>query len=287
MQQSVNQVKAIPYLGSGLGYRRELKQEILAAREEIDFLEVLTDQFQPSWMIEELEQICEIFPVIPHGIGLSVGSMIPLDKGYLRAIKRISDITGSPYYSEHLCVTRAPGIDIGHLSPLWFTEETLENTINNVSYIQDYLGKPLVLENVTYTFDIPGASISQTEFFNRLVDATNCGVLLDVTNVYINSVNHTFDPLAFIEQMPLESVVQVHLAGGYWSQGILVDGHSEPVQEESWKLLEALAARCTVRGAILEHDDNFPEWTLMLEQIGRARRIIRSQAASETNAGAR
>ncbi|HEY7416731.1 MAG TPA: DUF692 domain-containing protein [Ktedonobacteraceae bacterium] len=287
MQQSINRVKEIPYLGSGLGYRRELKQEILAAREKIDFLEVLTDQFQPAWMIEELEQLCDVFPVIPHGIGLSVGSMIPLDKDYLRAIKRISDITGSPFYSEHLCVTRAPGIDIGHLSPLWFTEETLENTVSNVSSIQDYLGKPLILENVTYTFDIPGGSISQTEFFNRLVDATNCGVLLDVTNVYINSVNHKFDPLAFIEQMPLESVVQIHLAGGYWSQGILVDGHSEPVQEESWKLLEALAARCKVRGAILEHDDNFPEWTIMLEQIGRARQIIHAHIPSEASSGTR
>jgi hypothetical protein len=287
MQQSINRVKEIPYLGSGLGYRRELKQEILAAREKIDFLEVLTDQFQPAWMIEELEQLCDVFPVIPHGIGLSVGSMIPLDKDYLRAIKRISDITGSPFYSEHLCVTRAPGIDIGHLSPLWFTEETLENTVRNVSSIQDYLGKSLILENVTYTFDIPGGSISQTEFFNRLVDATNCGVLLDVTNVYINSVNHKFDPLAFIEQMPLESVVQIHLAGGYWSQGILVDGHSEPVQEESWKLLEALAARCKVRGAILEHDDNFPEWTIMLEQIGRARQIIHAHIPSEASSGTR
>src|SRR6188768_4019191 len=114
-----------PALGSGLGYRRELHDAILNSRDAIDFLEVVTEQFMGDPARErELEQLCQAFTVIPHGIGLSVGSRT-LDEGYLSEIKRISDITASPYYSEHLAMTRAPGIDIGHLSPLWFTDEVL------------------------------------------------------------------------------------------------------------------------------------------------------------------
>jgi uncharacterized protein (UPF0276 family) len=175
-------------------------------------------------------------------------------------------------------VTKAPGINLGHLSPLWFTEETLHRVIDNVSFVQDYLGKPLILENLTSFFDIPGGTISQEDFFHRLVAATGCGVLLDITNVYINSVNHHFDPLAFLARLPLEQVVQVHLAGGLWlNDRILADTHSEPVQKESWDLLKALVARCRVRGVIIEHDANFPEMDLLLQQIRRARQIVSRQ----------
>jgi uncharacterized protein (UPF0276 family) len=268
-------LSTIPKLGSGLGYRRELREAILESRRAIDFLEIVTEQFFGGGArIRELEEICGVFPVIPHGVGLSIGS-VDLDHDYLRAIKRVSDVTASPYYSEHLAMTRAPGIDIGHLAPLWFSETVLRHTIDNVRRVQDYLQKPLVLENVTYTFTIPGAGMTQTEFFTRLVDATGCGVLLDVTNVYINSVNHQFDAVAFLKEMPLDSIVQIHLAGGYAKDGMLIDAHSERVDEGSWQLLDALTDLIAVRGSILEHDANFPEdITAMLDQLDRARRAI-------------
>lgn len=275
MLQNNSQITKIPLLGSGLGYRRELKKEIIANKERIDFLEVITDGYiHNDAFLDELAEICDIFPVIPHGIGLSIGSIDPLDKAYLQAIKHISDITRSPYYSEHLCMTRVPGIDIGHLSPLWFTQPVLDNVIRNVASLQDYLGKPLILENVTYLFHLPSGELTQTEFFQKLIDATGCGVLLDVTNVYINSVNHNYDPIRFMENMPLSSIVQVHLAGGYWAQGVLIDGHSEPVQEESWNLLKALVSRAAVKGIILEHDNHFPEIEILLKQVQRARNIM-------------
>ncbi len=267
----------IPFLGSGLGYRRELREEIFAHKGEIDFVEIITDQFiHCGQSTSELENICNAFRVIPHGVGLSVGSVSPLDKSYLNAIKRISDLTGSPYYTEHLCVTRAPGIDIGHLSPLWFTRETLENTKRNVDYVQEYLGKPLVLENLTYLFDILNEEMSQTAYFKELVHSTGCGVLLDVTNVYVNSANHGFDPLLFVGQMPLESVVQIHMAGARWINGLLIDGHHELVQEDSWRLLEKVSSESELKSVVLEHDEDFPEMGLLLQQLGRARKIVAS-----------
>jgi uncharacterized protein (UPF0276 family) len=273
-------LSAIPVLGSGLGYRRELRQAILESRSTVDFLEVVTEQFIGGGeRLRELEEICAVFPVIPHGVGLSIGS-VDVDADYLRAIKRVSDVAKSPYYSEHLAMTRAPGIDIGHLAPLWFTETVLRHTIDNVRHVQDYLQKPLVLENVTYQFVIPGAGMTQAEFFTRLVEATQCGVLLDVTNVYINSVNHQFDAVAFLKEMPLESVVQIHLAGGYVKDGMVIDAHSERVDEGSWQLLDVLTGMTVIKGSILEHDANFPEdMSAMLDQLDRARQAITRRPA--------
>ena len=131
---------------------------------------------------------------------------------------------------------------------------------------------------MTYPFEIPGAGMKQPEFFARLVDATGCGVLLDVTNIYINSENHHFDPVEFLKAMPLDRVVQIHLAGADLKDGLLIDGHSEKVDEESWQLLEILVSLVPVRASILEHDANFPdEFSVLLTQVERARKITSSR----------
>jgi uncharacterized protein len=270
-----NAIASLPFLGSGIGYRAQIRQQVLDAAAAIDFVEIITERYttQPS-LWRDLEMACERFPVIPHGVSLSIGSAQPPDTHHLRAIKRVSDRTRSPYYSEHLALTGVPGIDLGHLSPLWFTEASLAVVARNVRQVQDTLEKPLVLENVTYHFELPLSQMSQAEFFHRLVAATGCGLLLDVTNIHTNATNHHFDPLAFLESMPLDVVVQVHVAGGFFHDGLLIDGHCAPVAEESWRLLKALAARTAVRGVLLEHDDRFPEFPVLLDQVARARRIL-------------
>jgi uncharacterized protein (UPF0276 family) len=273
MTSSTQFLDAIPYLGSGLGYRREIGSRILDAGDRVDVLEVVTEQFIQAE--DELAALVDRFPVIPHGVGLSIGTAGPLDREYLRSVKRVSDITGAPYYSEHLAVTRAPGIDIGHLSPVWFTNEVLRAVIDNVHAVQDFLGKPLVLENISYLFDIPNATMTQAEFFHRLVDATGCGLLLDVANVNVNAQNHRFDPVEFLDSMPLHAVVQIHMAGGFWSDGIYFDGHSEPMDEATWQLLDVLLERVPIRISIVERDANFPdELTPLLDDVDRIRRAI-------------
>lgn len=272
----MNPLDDIPYLGSGLGYRYEMREETLAHKSEIDFVEVITDQFIANPLQRDrLAWVCDHFTVIPHGVGLSIGSSDGVDETYLRQIRDVSDVTGSPYYSEHLCQTRAPGLEIGHLSPLWFSEGVLDQVIDSVNRVQDVLGKPLVLENVTYVFDVPNPEIPQVEFFNRLVDATGCGVLLDLTNVYINSVNHDHSAIGFLESMPLDHVVQIHLAGGYWAHDLLIDSHSESVADQTWDLLDELMKRTTIKGAILEHDSNFPDdFSELTHQLDRARQAM-------------
>ncbi|MGH2508604.1 MAG: DUF692 domain-containing protein [Ktedonobacteraceae bacterium] len=277
MQEVTNLTTTIPALGVGLGYRSELKEEILAHRAHIDFLEIITDNYLTAPGAQAaLEELCDLFPVIPHGVDLSIGSVMPLEPAYLQAIKRISDLTRSPYYSEHLCMTRVPGRDIGHLAPLWFTEDLLQYMIRRVVTLQDYLEKPLVLENVTYMLEIPQSTMSQTAFFQRLVAATGCGVLLDVTNVFINAANHQFDAKQFLERMPLSHLVQVHLAGGYWRGGWLVDGHSELVPPEIFALFETLTSLCPVKSVIFEHDAHFPPMADLCQQMEHARSILKN-----------
>jgi len=272
-------LRGIPHLGSGMGYRREIRREMHAAADDLDFVEIITEQYTGSVRAQaELERLCDRFRVIPHGVRLSIGSFTPPAPEYLAAIKRVSDTTAAPYYSEHLAVTRAPGLEFGHLSPVWFTEDALQVVIANVRRVQDYLEKPLILENVTYAFEIPEAEMSQPEFFHRLVEATGCGILLDVHNVHTNSVNHKFDPIAFLESMPLAYVVQVHVAGGFWSGDVLMDGHNAPVPEETWQLLERLVQRAPVKGVLLEHDADFLPFEELLAEVERGRRILQAAA---------
>lgn len=275
-------VARLPYLGSGLGYRREFADALLADGSCVDFVEILTDQFiENDADLDEVRRVCARFPAVPHGVGLSVGSATGLDRAYLAKIKKVSDVTGSSYYSEHLCMTRAPGIDIGHLSPLMFTEDTLRCTIRNVTMAQDFLDKPLVLENVTYVVEVPYQEMSQAEFFGRLVDATGCGVLLDVTNLYINATNHRFDALDFLAAMPLDRIVQVHLAGGFATDGFLVDSHSEAVGEEVWELFATLAGKTRIRACVVEHDANFPHTLApLIDQVNRARSLLGDTAGT-------
>jgi uncharacterized protein (UPF0276 family) len=181
-------------------------------------------------------------------------------------------------------MTRAPGLEIGHLSPLWFTEEVLQNTIANVHQLQDSLGKPLILENVTYPFEIPGADMSQAEFFHRLVAATGCGILLDVANVFINAANHGFAAEEFLDQMPLDHVVQLHMSGGFLGEdGEIVDGHCRTPEEGIWGLLRVFAGKAHVQGSILEHDAEFPsDFSGMLDTMAKTRDILGwAQAAQE------
>lgn len=273
----MNHWQDVPHYGSGLSYRHALKADIFDAREEIDFLEIISDNFFEEGPKDTLRELCDTFPVVTHGVGLSIGSADGIEDTYLQNVKAVLDITGGPFYSEHLCHTRVPGIDIGNLSPLWFSESLLQQVVENVDHVQQTLGKRLVLENVSYFFDIPSNDLSQGEFFNRLVDQTGCGVLLDITNVYINTLNHGTRAARLLDSMPLDDVLEVHIAGGRWENDYLFDSHTEPVQEGSWTLLAELLQRTHVHGIILEHEADFPQsFSALTDQLARARNLMQN-----------
>ncbi len=259
----------IPYLGSGFGYRPQLHQDIIEHKDKIDFLEIIAERYAygSSKSLDKLAELSDDFSIIPHGVGLSIGSYQQVSRNHLEKIKGLLKLTKSPYFSEHLAVTNTPGIDIGHLSPISFNQKVLDKVVENIKFTQDFLEVPLVLENITVGHEIPGSTMLQEEFFNAMCERSGCGMLLDLTNLYTNSVNWSFDMNQRLDEFPLEHVVQIHLAGGTWSGDTLIDSHSESVPAPVWELLELFLKKQSVKGVIIERDSNFPPFEEMLSEI--------------------
>lgn len=270
-------VSSLPTLGVGLGFREPFRADLFLNRERVDFLEVTADHYldAPPEKQRELDLLAAHFTLIPHGLSLSLGSAEGLDLAYLDALADLVRRLDPPWWSEHVAFTRAGGVDIGHLAPLPFAHETLEVLCANIAAVRRRIEVPLILENITYTVALPGAEMDEAEFLAALLDRTGCGLLLDVTNLHTNAVNHGLDPAAFLDRLPLERVVQLHFAGGRRQDGVLVDSHSRPAPPPVWALLEEVLARAPVKGVILERDEDLPPFGELLIELDRARAIGR------------
>lgn len=268
----------LPVLGVGLSYREPFRADLFVNRPRVDFLEITADHYldAPPEKERELELLAQHFTLIPHAINLSLGSAEGVDALYVQKLARVIHRLNPPWWSEHIAFTRAGGVEIGHLSPLPFTREAVDAVARNVAEVRRWIDTPLILENITYTVTVPGAEMSEPEFLRAVLEEAGCGLLLDVTNLYTNAVNHGYDPLTFIEQLPLERVVQLHFVGGIWDGGMLIDSHSQPTPQEVWSLFEYVLGRVQVKGVVLERDENLPPFGEILEELEHARQIGRS-----------
>jgi uncharacterized protein (UPF0276 family) len=266
----------MPLLGAGLGYRRQLHDAAFDHRSAIDWLELITEQFLPltSESRTELALLSTSFPCIPHGLELSIGSSGPLDEHYLRQVCAIADAVDAPWLSDHLCFTEGDGVRLGQLTPLPWTSEIADKIADKARYVQEQAGRPFLLENITNGFRL-GGDMTEAQFISRVLERSGCYLLLDVNNLYTNSVNFHFDPYRFLEEIPLDRVVQMHIAGGHWEDDILEDGHDAPVPEPVWNLAEYVIGQADVRGVLLERDEKFPDdFGDLLTEIDRARKIL-------------
>jgi uncharacterized protein (UPF0276 family) len=270
-------IASLPLLGAGLGFREPYRADVLLGGDGVDFLEVIADHYldAPPEKLRELDLLAERYTLIPHGLDLSLGSAEGLDPGYRDPLLDLIRRLGPPWWSEHIAFTRAGGVEIGHLAPLPFSREALDVLATNIAEVQERTEIPLILENITYPFALPGSDLVEADFLAELVERTGCGLLLDVANLHINAVNHRFDPYAFLERLPLESVVQLHFVGGHQEGELLVDSHSAPAPPEVWALLDHILARAPVKGVILERDENLPPFPTLLEEIQRVRELWR------------
>jgi uncharacterized protein len=267
----------IPTLGVGIGFRPEFRAELLMNQSSADFLEVTADHYLNNHRIkhEELDLLKHHFTLIPHAINLSLGSAEGLDEAYLEKLAKLIDYINPPYWSEHLCFTKAQGLEIGHLAPVPFTYEAIEVFARNIEKARKYISQPLILENITYPFAIPGNQMSEAEFIRQVAETCQVGLLLDITNLYINSVNHQFDYKQFLAEIPRERVVQFHFVGGYWHQGKLVDGHAHTTNPEIWQVMDYALQATPVKGLILERDDNFPPYQELTNELSQARHLFK------------
>lgn len=266
-------IATLPALGAGLGFRSPFRGELFLHRDDVDFLEITADHYfdPPAEKRAELELLEDHFTLIPHGLSLSLGSAEGLDPEYTDRLLDLVRRLDPPWWSEHLAFTRAGGIEIGHLAPLPFTREAVGVVCRNVEAVRRRTDVPLILENITYTVDLPGAEMDEAAFLAEVLHRSGCGLLLDVTNLYTNAVNHGYDWRRFLDRLPLERVVQLHFTGGHWRGGTLVDSHSAATPEEVWGVLDAVLERAPVKGVILERDENLPPFGDLLGELARAR----------------
>jgi uncharacterized protein (UPF0276 family) len=266
----------LPNLGVGLGYRLPLHQQTLAARDRIDFLEFIADQYlygSPE-RTERLLALGEVWPLVPHGVGMSVGSATEVDGDYLDRLGALVEQSDAPWFSDHLSFTKVPDTDVEQLTPLWFTDETLQTVCRNITQVKRTIDRPFLVENITYYFHLPGNDMSEAEFTTRVLEETDTGLLLDVNNVWVNSVNLGFDPYEFLDSIPLERTVQIHLAGGDYVHGMMVDTHGSPVHEPVWDLLDHVLERVEPKAILLEWDQAWPEFDVLLAHLDRARAAV-------------
>jgi uncharacterized protein (UPF0276 family) len=264
-------------LGVGLGYRPAFRGELFAHRESVDFLEIVADHYfdAPREKHEELELLAAHFPLIPHGLDLSLGSAEGIDAAYLDKFAELVERLDPPWWSEHIAFTRAGGIAIGHLACLPYTSEAIDTLARNVERVRRVISTPLILENVTASFVLPGGEMDEPEFVSRALAAADCGWLCDVTNIHTNAVNQGRDLDAELDRWPWARAVQAHVAGGrIGHDGELVDSHDAPAPPEAWRLLANLAGRGRLRGVILERDENLPPFAELLAELDRARAAL-------------
>lgn len=263
-------------LGVGIGFREPFRADIFLHQEKIDFLEITADHYFDATekKLEELDILLQHFPLIPHGLDLSLGSAEGVDQEYLEKFAALADRVKPEWFSDHICFTRSGGTSIGHLAPLPFTNEAIKVLIKNIDTVKKRIDVPLILENITYMVRFPSSEMSETEFLTTVLEETDSGLLLDVTNLYINSRNFDFDWRRFLNEIPLERVVQLHFVGSHRHGHRFIDGHSHKTENEIWEVFKEVCDRCDVKGAILERDGNFPPFDEIVNEIETARKYF-------------
>ncbi len=252
----------LPDLGVGVGLRTVHFGHILSTRPDVDFYEALTENFLDTGgrPLHVLDRVAERTPVVLHGVSMSIGGTDPLDFDYLRKVKALADRTKALWVSDHLCFTGVMGRNTHDLLPLPYTEETLRHVTARVKTVSEVLERPLVLENPSSYVEFRASTIPEWTFFDRLLRDADCGMLLDVNNVYVSSVNHGFDAVAYLDALPHDRVVQYHLAGHTDKGTYLLDTHSARVKDEVWSLFRHANALTGPRATLLEWDEDIPDF---------------------------
>jgi uncharacterized protein (UPF0276 family) len=263
-------------LGVGLGYRVEFGHDVPVLRSAVDCLELTVEQYIGTTpeRREHLVELSHSFAVTTHSLELSIGTLGEWDEGYAREVVTFAGDVGARWFSDHLCFTRCGPIAVGALAPLARDRATAVMVGERAARLQDAAGIPFLLENITSHLDL-GGEMNEPQFITEVVVAGGCSLLLDLANLSINAWNHRFDPYAYLDEFPLESVVEVHLAGGTTDGGVAYDTHSRETPAEVWDLLEVVASRADVAAVIIERDADVPTSVAAFEpEIETARRII-------------
>jgi uncharacterized protein (UPF0276 family) len=269
----------------GIGYRALIDEWTRANLDRFDVLEITVDHciYGSDRRRSAVFDLVGRIPLTAHGIGLSIGTDVPLDLAYLDDVAAIVERLKAPAYSEHLSFTRVPGRDLANLLPLPKTEAIAEAIIAKVRTVQSRISVPFLLENITYLFEWPDSDLSDAEFLNLICRETGAGLLLDIENLYLNARNHGFDPHEFLDALPAGLVQEMHVAGGvtvretFLERPFFADSHSHPVPDGMLDLLDYALVRHAPGAIVLERDDRLDAVDEILDDVARIRARVAGQ----------
>lgn len=262
-------------LGFGIGLRSTHYPHILEHWPELDWFEILSENFMHTGgrPVEILDQVAERYPVAMHGVSMNIGSVDPLDMDYLAELKKLRQRCGARWISDHLCWTGVDGVNLHDLLPLPYTEEALDHLAARIRTVQDFLGEPIVLENPSTYLEFSYSGLTEWEFLAELANASGCGLLLDVNNVFVTATNHGFDPADYLAGIPWDKVVYFHLAGHTRFETHLLDTHDGPVCDEVWQLYGDAHRLSGGRSTLMEWDAQIPSFEDVRSETWKARAL--------------
>lgn len=265
----------MPFLGFGLGLRTEYYQEIVTQKPQVDWFEILTENYlvpggKPLFY---LDAIREQYPLVMHGVSLSIGSSDPLDQDYLKQLKELALRIDPAWISDHLCWTGTQGLNMHDLLPLPYTQQAVSHLVSRIQQVQDYLGRAILIENVSSYLSYTQSEMTEWDFISEIVKQAGCYILLDVNNIYVSSINHQFNPLDYIRAMPADRVAQIHLAGHSNHGTYIIDTHDAPVIEPVWNLYAATIQQLGLVSTMIERDDKMPELSELLLELRHAKEV--------------
>lgn len=272
---------------AGIGLKPEHFGEILDSLPDIGFFEVHAENYMVDGgpLHFYLERIREHYPLSIHGVGLSIGSLAPIDKQHLNRLKVLLERYQPDLFSEHLAWSSHAGVYLNDLLPLPYTPSTLKRVCDHIDQVQSELGRQMLIENPSTYVEFASSSMSETDFITAVIQQTGCGLLLDINNVFVSCTNHQHDPLEYIDSLPFESVGEIHLAGFATdtdSDGtaFLIDSHDEKVAPQVWDLYEKTLKLTGPRPTLLERDGNLPSWNTLYAEAMQAEQCMRLVAAT-------
>ncbi len=264
-----------PSLGFGLGLRTEHYDAILASKPAVDWFEIISENYlvpggKPLYYLDRIRQD---YPMVMHGVSMSIGSIDPLDLRYLQQIKTLAARVEPAWISDHLCWTGVHGLNMHDLLPLPYTEETIRHVVARIQQVQDILGRQLVIENVSSYATFTASCMDEWTFITEISQRADCLLLLDINNIYVSSINHGFDAKAFVDGVPAQRVQQIHLAGHEDHGDYIIDTHDADIAEGVWALYGYALQRLGHVSTMIERDGNIPAIETLLQELNQARAL--------------
>ncbi|MCG8489219.1 MAG: DUF692 domain-containing protein [Chromatiales bacterium] len=264
-----------PFLGYGLGLRRQHYDDVLDTRPDVDWFEIISENYMVDGgkPLHYLDRIREHYPMVMHGVSLSIGSTEPLNYHYLDKLKALIKRVEPAWFSDHLCWTGVDKLNMHDLLPLPYTEEALDHVVERIARVQDYLGRQMLIENVSSYINYSESQLTEWDFLREVAERADCLVLLDINNIYVSAYNHDFDAVEYLRAMPSERIYQIHLAGHTQEKNLIVDTHDHPIADPVYELYAEAVRRFGRISTMIERDDNIPPLMDLLNELDRVRSI--------------